>query len=84
MTLTIEKPETEARLLRFATSRGISPLEALDEMLEREEDETALDAEDQAALDEAYAAVKAGRVHPFDPEAANARAEALIAGKASA
>uniref|UniRef100_UPI0037533A55 hypothetical protein n=1 Tax=Armatimonas sp. TaxID=1872638 RepID=UPI0037533A55 len=32
MTLTIEKPETEARLIRFATSRGISPLEALDEL----------------------------------------------------
>jgi hypothetical protein len=34
MTLTIEKPETEARLIRFATSRGISPLEALDELLD--------------------------------------------------
>lgn len=34
MTLTIEKPETEARLIRFATLRGISPLEALDELLD--------------------------------------------------
>ena len=38
-----------------------------------------LDAEDQAALEEAYSAVKAGKVHPFDQEAANARADALIA-----
>jgi hypothetical protein len=34
MTLTIEKPETKAHLIRFATSRGISPLEALDELLD--------------------------------------------------
>lgn len=29
MSLTIERPETEARLIRFATSRGLSPLDAL-------------------------------------------------------
>jgi protein-disulfide isomerase-like protein with CxxC motif len=34
MTLTISKPETEARLLRFATSRGLSPLDAIDELLD--------------------------------------------------
>lgn len=38
MPLTIDKPETEARLIRFATARGISPMEALDELLEYEEE----------------------------------------------
>jgi hypothetical protein len=37
MSLTIEKPETEARLIRFATSRGLSPLEAIDELLDEVE-----------------------------------------------
>lgn len=79
MTLTIEKPETEARLIRFATVRGLSPSEALDELLSRESDETKLSREDVEALQEAWAAVDAGKVHPFDPEASNARADALIA-----
>lgn len=39
MSLTIEKPETEARLMRYATSRGISPVEALDELLDEVEEE---------------------------------------------
>ena len=34
MTLTIEKPETERRLLEYAAARGISPTEALDIALE--------------------------------------------------
>jgi hypothetical protein len=34
MTLTIEKPETEQRLLAYASARGISPVEALDVALE--------------------------------------------------
>ena len=34
MTLTIEKPETERRLLAYAAARGISPAEALDMALE--------------------------------------------------
>ena len=38
MPLTIDKPETEARLIRFATARGISLLEALEELLEKEEE----------------------------------------------
>lgn len=37
MSLTIEKPETEARLIRFASSRGLSPLDALDELLDEVE-----------------------------------------------
>ncbi|WP_309719701.1 hypothetical protein [Armatimonas sp.] len=45
MSLTIEKPETEARLHRFATTRGLSPQEALDELLDgaEEEQESSLD-----------------------------------------
>lgn len=45
MSLTIEKPETEARLRRFATTRGLSPQEALDELLDEaeEEQESSLD-----------------------------------------
>jgi hypothetical protein len=39
MTLTIERPETEARFLRFASSRGLSPLDALDELLDEVEEE---------------------------------------------
>jgi hypothetical protein len=38
MPLMIDKPETEARLIRFATARGISPIEALEELLEYEEE----------------------------------------------
>ena len=38
MPLMIDKPETEARLIRFATARGISPMEALEELLEYEEE----------------------------------------------
>lgn len=33
MTLTIKKPETEARLIRFATARGISTDEAAEELI---------------------------------------------------
>lgn len=40
MSLTIERPETEARLIRFATSRGLSPLDALDELLSEAEENT--------------------------------------------
>ena len=36
MALTIDKPETEARLIRFATIRGISVLEALEILLDEE------------------------------------------------
>ena len=45
MSLTIEKPETEARLRRFATTRGLSLQEALDELLDEaeEEQESSLD-----------------------------------------
>lgn len=39
MSLTIEKPETEARLLRWATARGLSALEAIDELLDEAEEE---------------------------------------------
>ena len=47
MSLTIERPETEARLIRFATSRGLTPLDALDELLsEAEEDASEEPVED--------------------------------------
>nr|WP_309695389.1 hypothetical protein [Armatimonas sp.] len=46
MSLTIERPETEARLLRFATSRGLSPLDALDELLNEAEDDTGEEQEE--------------------------------------
>lgn len=44
MSLTIERPETEARLIRFATSRGLTPLDALDELLNRVEQREATEA----------------------------------------
>jgi hypothetical protein len=47
MSLTIERPETEARLIRFATSRGLTPLDALDELLDEVEGE---EPEDLSAI----------------------------------
>ena len=41
MTLTLA-PETEARLLRFATSRGLAPEKALEELLDAVEEEEEL------------------------------------------
>ena len=60
MSLTIEKPETEARLMRYATSRGISPVEALDELLDEVEEEdlqTLPDILTRAAPDELQSAL---------------------------
>ena len=42
-----------------------------------------LTAEDEAALDEAYEAIRQGRVHSFDPKAAHARAQELLNGSAT-
>lgn len=39
MSLTIEKPETEARLIRYAAARGLSTLEALEALLDAAEDD---------------------------------------------
>ena len=51
MSLTIERPETEARLIRFATSRGLTPLDALDELLnEAEEDASEEPEEDLSTI----------------------------------
>jgi hypothetical protein len=66
MTLTLEKPETGARLLRFAQKRGI-PLDDLiegflDDAEEEEEDDYKLTAEDIQALREGAADSDAGRV----------------------
>ena len=44
MSLTIERPETEARLIRFASSRGLTPLDAIDELLNRVEQRDATEA----------------------------------------
>lgn len=44
MSLTIERPETAARLIRFASSRGLTPLDALDELLDRVEGREATEA----------------------------------------
>ncbi|WP_395091479.1 hypothetical protein, partial [Armatimonas sp.] len=84
MTLTIEKPETEARLIRFATSRGISPLEALDELLDEVEENVALEPvfteefadELQAMCD----GIEAGtiKVAPWDSEARRKRTAELL------
>ena len=75
MTLTIEKPETEARLIRFATSRGISPLEALDELLDEAEEnvfpELVITEEFADELQAMCDGIEAGtiKVTPWDSEA---------------
>ncbi len=66
MTLRLEKPETGKRFLRFATKRGLTPDELLDELLdgaeEEEQDDYKLTAEDIQALREGAADSDAGRV----------------------
>lgn len=63
MSLTIERPETEARLIRFATARGLSPLDALDELLDEvEEEDYKLTPDDIEALKQGAADSDAGRV----------------------
>ncbi len=84
MTLTIERPETEARLIRFATSRGISPLEALDELLdEAEENVVAEPGITKEFADELQAmcdGIEAGtiKVAPWDSEARRKRTAELL------
>ena len=84
MTLTIENPETEARLIRFATSRGISPLEALDELLDEvEEDfvpELVITEEFADELQAMCEGIEAGtiKVTPWDSEARRKRTAELL------
>jgi hypothetical protein len=84
MTLTIEKPETEARLIRFATSRGISPLEALDELLDEVEEnaipELVITPEFADELQAMCEGIEAGtiKVAPWDSEARRKRTAELL------
>ena len=84
MTLTIEKPETEARLIRFATSRGISPLEALDELLDEAEEnafpEPVITQEFADELQAMCEGIEAGtiKVTPWDSEARRKRTAELL------
>lgn len=84
MTLTIEKPETEARLIRFATSRGISPLEALDELLDEAEEnvspELVITQEFADELQATCEGIEAGtiKVTPWDSEARRKRTGELL------
>ncbi|MBB6049888.1 hypothetical protein [Armatimonas rosea] len=84
MTLTIEKPETKARLIRFAASRGISPLEALDELLDEVEEnaipEPVITQEFADELQAMCEGIEAGtiKVAPWDSEARRKRTAELL------
>jgi hypothetical protein len=84
MTLTIDNPETEARLIRFATSRGISPLEALDELLDEAEEnafpEPVISPELADELQAMCEGIEAGtiKVAPWDSEARRKRTAELL------
>lgn len=74
MSLTIERPETEARLIRFATSRGLTPLDALDELLsEAEEDASEEPEEDLSTIPDIL-------MYP-EPDAIKRALEDMDAGK---
>nr|WP_309694532.1 hypothetical protein [Armatimonas sp.] len=77
MTLTLEKPETGARLLRFAEKRGMPLDELLDELLdgaeEEEEDDYKLTPDDIEALKRGAADIDAGRVSDAKANSAERR-----------
>ena len=64
MSLTLEKPETEARLLRFAQKRGIPLDDLIDDLLDSAEEIEPAEGEDldelTTAVNEGLAAIKAG------------------------
>lgn len=86
MTLTLEKPETGKRFLRFATKRGLTPDELLDELLdgaeEEENDNYKLTPEDIQALREGAADSDAGRVSDARANSAERREMILQRQKA--
>lgn len=86
MTLTLEKPETGKRFLRFATSRGLTPDELLDKLLdgleaqEEQKDEGSnlrddykLTPDDIEALKQGAADIDAGRVSDAKTNSAERR-----------
>ena len=64
MTLTLEKPETGARLLRFAQKRGVPLDDLIDDLLDSAEEIEPAEGEDldelATAVNEGLAAIKAG------------------------
>ena len=82
MTITIEKPETEKRLLALAASRGISPTEALElaldalaSLIEEPEADRPLTPTELRALGRSLADADAGRVISGDRFFAELRAD---------
>ena len=73
MTLTLEKPETGARLLRFAEKRGMPLDELLDGAEEEEEDDYKLTPDDIEALKRGAADIDAGRVSDAKANSAERR-----------
>ena len=71
--ITLELPDDIAA--RLATPEGMARAQAAVVQAFAADD---LSPEDERALDEAYESVRAGRTHPFDPEKARARANALL------
>lgn len=72
MTLTL-KPETEQKLVNFATTRGMKPEEIAEELIARyfpaeepEDAEMPLSAEDLASLKRGLADADAGRTLPLE------------------
>ena len=87
MTLTIDVSPATARKLSTdpeALRRVAAMVEAafgeLEPELEElpELDEMLLSLDDEAALDEAYLAIHAGKVHPFNPESARKKAKEIL------
>ena len=72
--ITLELPDDI--VARLATPEGMARAQAAVVQAFAADD---LSPEDERALDEAYEAVRVGRVHPFDPEKARVRANALLA-----
>jgi hypothetical protein len=81
MTLTISKPETEARLLRFATSRGLFCLD--EQLVEAEESlipEYVMTEEFADELQEVCDGIEAGtiKVTPWNSKARRERTAELL------
>lgn len=80
MTITLT-PENEAKLIRFATSRGLAPEEALDELLDGIEPEPVRISKELAdELDTMLEGIEAGTVafSPWDSGARRKRTAELL------